>query len=984
MHRAEKSSSKICRSREVERAQELHRRKITGVRSYLSGIISKPSAARPPNAFRRSQASICGTIGSSTSADSAASIEECVDDKDNDPEVEADAHSKNGTAQSLDSYQDDEDFEADSGQQASCVEPSQWFAGAVDSAEDLTGIKSDEFRPPAVLRKAPPPVLLPTGPPPKKSLNRAFRVRKLREIEATNVGLFDRIKKSAAHYRNDDLRREWRQNVSYLSSICEFPLAKDMVASPPGHALSSSPPDFCASEEDEEEDLSFLAGKHASISAATVKASTTRGGGGGGSCLPSIQPSSSLVHPIKAIPTSPKKTPLNLAPAFRSLRKAMPQQPALPPITSPSRGNGGGNSGHDSSTISLSTTDPTTFSPRRSSAGVVLHNSRSEHNRDSAATLHVESPRRPPPPTRQTSASRSGSSTFIGDLQELEGQPEAPGDLKYQLLKTGRFVGGTYLVLTVFCGDGVRNAYGFDVFAFHREQQCEYSLSVTREMAHELIEASSSSLLAAETEAAAGTNWSMQQIARSICDHVQFATLEAGKGEVLFLVASVAVLPGSDAASDSRGKASVSGRSLLVDAVPHLMALCVHQVVELDSASGNSSHDSEDEDSDRSESPPYRLAGKRSLGGLKHQQQQQQRRQTSKKRRLHIFASTCASTISSRGNGVSLRPRDLLDETSIRFQAVPHAAPNGVDPTDETRLETEMGVDELYLVLDGERDPHHRRISLERMVAAAVTHLHIISVPSGGGGGGSTSLSSVRDALILNARVNPQLRVCVGSQASGSATTTSLQRKRSRQQLQTAVSPFFAEPSHPTVLLQTGLVWRDAYLLAQVSVVVSDEQARMLYQPWRWKGHQVRDIDESIAVRVLNPASGLLSERVLTPASVDTMLEALRHLASPEAAPVELDTLTFAKKLLGHMQLDADLFGAQVVAFPELERSLAPSAPAGGGHSPSGSPRATGAASSVQSGARKRPVRIIEEERYPSEAAAAVVLQAHFRGFLCR
>lgn len=336
---------------------------------------------------------------------------------------------------------------------------------------------------------------------------------------------------------------------------------------------------------------------------------------------------------------------------------------------------------------------------------------------------------------------------------------------------------------------------------------------------------------------------------------------------------------------------------------------------------------------------------------------------------------------------------DETSHTAIRFQALDHVAATRIgasscreDATAESRLATEVSIDELYLVLDGERDPHHRRISLERVVAAAVTHLHIISVPSGGGN--PSSSEQVRDALILNARVNPQLRVCESSQASVTGSSTSLQRKRSRQQLQTAASPLFAEPSHPAVLLQTGLVWRDAYLLAQVSVVISDEQSRMLYQPWRWKGHQVRDIDESIAVRVFNPASGLFSERVLPPTTVDAMLEVLSRAALPEGVPADLDTLTFAKKLLGRLQLDADLFGAQVIAFPGLERSLALPAPAAGGRSPSASPRATGAASPVRNGAfsggRTRPVRIIEEERYPSESAAAVVLQAHFRGFLCR
>ncbi|KAG3250310.1 hypothetical protein PI124_g5031 [Phytophthora idaei] len=51
-------------------------------------------------------------------------------------------------------------------------------------------------------------------------------------------------------------------------------------------------------------------------------------------------------------------------------------------------------------------------------------------------------------------------------------------------------------------------------------------------MTHELLDKSSSSSLAAETAAAAGTNLSMQEIARNICDHINFALLGADQGEM--------------------------------------------------------------------------------------------------------------------------------------------------------------------------------------------------------------------------------------------------------------------------------------------------------------------------------------------------------------------------------------------------------------------------------------------------------------------
>lgn len=982
MHRAEKSSSKICRSREVERAQQLHRRKISGVKSYLTGIISKPSAARPPNSFRRNQTSVCGTIGGSSSIATLDTVDGKVDAEgalSESEEPTTDDHAT-GSAESYGSYQDDDDFE--SAPEPVIEDPSRWFAGSEDDALNL---KSDEFRSvaPTSTKKGALSPKFPVGPPPaKKSLNRAFRVRKLREIEASNVGLFDRIKRSASHYRNDDLRREWHQNVSYLSSICEFPLARDILASPTNSQHMLATPSLLRDSEEDDEDLSFLAGKHASITAATTKAATSRAGG---ASLPSIHPSASAIHPIKAIPTSPKKNALNLAPAFRSLRKAMPQQPGLPPITSPSRGGSveTGDLHHENYSACNSDMDPAVTSPRKTTARLVLHSSRSETQNVTAGSLN--SPRRAPSIMRQASVSGTGSAAFIGDLQSQEGQPEAPGDLKYQLLKTGKFVGGTYLVLTVFCGNGVRNPYGFDVYAFHRESKCEYTLSITREMAHELIESSSSRSLAEETEAAAGTNWSMQQIARSICDHVQFAVLENGRGDFLFLM-STSDKHVSNPSDTCCGNNSRSSGSLLVDVSSHLISLCVHQVIELDNSENNHSSDSEEEQNERERLNPQSREGSRSVPGSKRQPQQ--RRCPNMKRRLHVFASTCTSITATTVSGLMTQPHDPVTEISraaICFRVFDREPPTRATSSQSSKcstncLETEVSIDELYVVLGGDRDVHHRRISIERMVTAAMNHLHIISVPRGSN---DASREQFKEALILNSRVNPHLRLCDGVSISVPVTTSTLQRKCSRQQLLTTPTPFFLEPSHPTVLLQTGLVWRDAYLLAQITVSIPASQSHTLYQPWRWRGHHIRDLQENIAIRVFNPTSGLFSERILSSEYVAAVLDALSHSSNHKVA-VNMDTLAFSKLLLGRLQLDADLFGAQVITFPELERSMMSTA---GSRSPAASPRAVGtgiASTGVEAGGRNLPVRVIEEECYPSEAAAAVVLQAHFRGYLCR
>lgn len=201
------------------------------------------------------------------------------------------------------------------------------------------------------------------------------------------------------------------------------------------------------------------------------------------------------------------------------------------------------------------------------------------------------------------SSTAVAATKFIGDLHDRQAENEISGDAKYQLLKTGRFVGGTYLVLTVFCGDGVTNPYGFDVFAYQRELQCEYKLSITKEMTHELLDKSSSSLLAAETAAAAGTNLSMQEIARNICDHINFALLGADQGEMIFLAPSVA---------------RRSDQAMRFDASPGLVAFCVHQTVEL-------------------ESDDTQYTG-RTTG-------------SSNKRRLHVFASTCHPKLPHKSRG---------------------------------------------------------------------------------------------------------------------------------------------------------------------------------------------------------------------------------------------------------------------------------------------------------------------------------------------
>ncbi|KAE9335906.1 hypothetical protein PR003_g12776 [Phytophthora rubi] len=528
MHRAEKSSSKICRAREVEKAQELHRRKIDGVKSYLCGIIPKPTASRasasfrprPPNAMLGSFSSVT-CVNGDPPVSAGTSLANSASSGDLEPQQPEKTNDNMAVSETL--VLSDDSQKSHIGQQTQALDEFQHslakmaeFRGVAHvpgfgSAKHLTG------------KLAPPP-----AESRKKSLNASFRARRLKEIKADNAEVFERIRKSVSHYRNGDLQREWQQNLSYLSSISEFPVTADVLASATNIHKQHDDNDSRNCFGPSPRRPSFLK-------------TTTRT-----EPLPSIPV---VAHPIRSIPTSPRKLQLNMTPAFRSLRKAMPQQPSLPPISSPHTViNAGGPTDFGSNVNNEVLSSPRGRSTCPNSPGI--------DDRFTESTMG-----------RHRSSTAVAATKFIGDLHGRQAESEMSGDAKYQLLKTGRFVGGTYLVLTVFCGDGVTNPYGFDVFAYQRELQCEYKLSITKEMTHELLDKSSSSSLAAETAAAAGTNLSMQEIARSICDHINFALLGADQGEMIFLAPTVA---------------RKSDQAMRFDASPGLVAFCVHQTVELE------------------------------------------------------------------------------------------------------------------------------------------------------------------------------------------------------------------------------------------------------------------------------------------------------------------------------------------------------------------------------------------------------------------
>ncbi|OWZ13081.1 hypothetical protein PHMEG_00013659 [Phytophthora megakarya] len=768
MHRAEKASSKICRAREVEKAQEVHRKKITGVKSHLHGIIPKSIVSRSSTSFHlRPTRSTTGNV--------------------------FDAIQRK---HSLDEFQ-------------RSLAKMEEFRGVAP----VPGLGSDDIvkihhgnvaAPPTVSRR--------------KSLNAPFRTRRLKEIKVDNAEVYNRIRKCVSHYSNDDLRRDWQKNVAYLSSISEFP---NTVASRRKQRSTCT---------DESRSCFGSSPRQPGLLSTTSHPES----------LPRIP---AVAHPIKSIPSPPKKLQLNMTPGFRSLRKAMPQQPSLPPIPTP----------HSSLDVNggpevSSNTNNHVQSPRRerstcpSNPGMDDHFTENTSGRSSTAVA----------PTK-----------FVGDLCVKKPESENSGDAKYQLLKTGRFVGGTYLVLTVLCGDGVTNPYGFDVFAYNGELQCEYKLSITKAMTHELLDKSSSSSLAAETAAAAGTNLSMPEIARRICDHISFALLGTDQGEMIFLVPSLS---------------RKIDQAMRFDASPGLVAFCLHQCVEITSVE---------------------VQNNGSIGNTK--------------KRAHVFALTHPVRLPS--NTKTKIDEDV--ELAIRFQvfdSLPTSRCTSLASESGTVLKVEAGVDDLYSLLFDSAKGQKRTLSMERMAIAAIQHLHIISVPS-------NDPDTLRNELILNSHINTQLQPC----PSRSISTATLKKKRSRQHFLHSTSQIFTMPIRNHILIQSGLVWRNCYLLAEVALDAVEEDIHT--EQWSdqtLRRKLIQDVNCDLIVSVFNSNSGRSTCRRISPQSLCSMFERLRissfqtNIATGEDIR---EQHVCARYLVTFLQLDLDLFGHEVIVFPALEHT---------------------------------------------------------------
>lgn len=983
MHRAEKASSRICRTREVERAQERHRKKLDGVTSSLT-CATRPTAMKPLAHFRRKAPPLSRLGGE--------------DDLHSDPDGDIRLAVSTWSRPSTNSLH--EELQAgDVGVETHDRDARGGHNGEAASALQLQHslAKMDELRSVAPARrmdqtarrhhhhhhqgKIPPS---PAGTR-KKTLNESVRTRRLKEVRADNVGLLERIKKSVPHYRSGDLKRACEQNMSSLASICELPI----VAQPESLLLveTSSP----RHQHFQQPRSHAFGGGDFPSSHGTMDARAIEG-------LANLH-ERVVVHPIRAMPTSPRKLQLNLCPAFRSLRKGMPQQPVLPPITSPRTVGDSSSSGscHFGSMCAVPPLQNRRVAgdggfPGRgmsSFSATVAEDDRDDEqqsmdDREVSGTLL---------PSRATSV----GSRFIGDLgSSSRAQLDVSEKTRYQLLKTGRFVGGTYLVLTVFCGDGITNPYGFDVVAYRRDSKCEYTLHVTKQMTHELLDAVSSSSQAALTAVTAGTNLSMEAIAREICDHINFTTFEGGRGEMVFLLSTEGSTKDKDATA-----------LLLLDNPSSTIAFCIHQCVELETTSNSSIPVTESTVTNEPSAVYSNSTGGRS-------------RQT---RQLHVFASTrtqtsCPASMARPTSAAAESSPLFGDDRTICFQLCERADPSTCLPT-TLDLKVEISMGELCEIVgkrveDGEKQQKQKtssqrsarkrshnaikdRVSLDRMVVAAVHHLHIVSVPCGG----SKGEDAFKDVLIVNQHVNPLLASVSSAAACGKKTTKiSIENTRSRHSLRSHDPWGFG-----LCLLESGVIWKNAYFLArvlleedsdeycgsdiQVPSFASSSSSRSLR---RKKSPQyIQDTDGTLSFRVYNPSSTTHSERQFNPDQVDDLVARLESTVALEESGGIQETHVFLKHMLSRLQVEVDLFGREVLTFPSLDvKQPCSSSSATELFSPAhhkGVQRRTGTIrrSPDRQGRGTHPgcfQRSQDDER--STTWAAVAIQAHVRGYLFR
>ncbi|KAF0704990.1 Aste57867_7174 [Aphanomyces stellatus] len=191
MHRAEKTSSKVCRERELEVAKTIHHKKLGETRSAID--TKKPRTSSMYHMTRNKRR------------------ERMAEEREH--EIERVNHILVNRMNDV-------------------INCSTWEFHPTTSVEDVS---YTVYHSP---RHSPRKPVAPT----KKSLNDGFRTRKLRQIESDNATHKERLRTSRTHYKNTKLVNEWKQSVKYLKSICAFPLLGRTTGPPPENDRFDYPP----------------------------------------------------------------------------------------------------------------------------------------------------------------------------------------------------------------------------------------------------------------------------------------------------------------------------------------------------------------------------------------------------------------------------------------------------------------------------------------------------------------------------------------------------------------------------------------------------------------------------------------------------------------------------------------------------------------------------------------------------------------------
>ncbi|KAG1690609.1 hypothetical protein DVH05_027960 [Phytophthora capsici] len=163
-------------------------------------------------------------------------------------------------------------------------------------------------------------------------------------------------------------------------------------------------------------------------------------------------------------------------------------------------------------------------------------------------------------------------------------------------------------------------------------------------------------------------------------------------------------------------------------------------------------------------------------------------------------------------------------------------------------------------------------------------------------------MGTIRNELILNSHLNTRLQPV----------------ERKQQQLPHSSSQLFSPQTRATILIQSGLIWRNVYLLAEIALDNVEKDFAEL-NPEQRRQRLIHGTSTDVVVSVFNSNSGRFTCRTLSPEKIDALLEKLD--TKTEFADIPH---TFSRYLLQYLQLDADLFGQEVIVFPSLENTKLP------------------------------------------------------------